>query len=95
MQWFFLETETGGELISSNENILVNNSECKEGMTKYDVRKRETQNHVTYTLVVNCLETEDEGRYMCFILIPGVRPLDLPLKTGRIIVQCMYISVML
>ena len=83
-----METFEGGEMLTTNEQFITNNTECREGVKKYEISKQESQEHVTYTLVVNCLERTDEGRYMCFVHVPGLEPLDFPIRMARITVQC-------
>ena len=83
-----METFEGGEMLTTNEQFITNNTECREGVKKYEISKQESQEHVTYKLVVNCLERTDEGRYMCFVHVPGLEPLDFPIKMARITVQC-------
>ena len=85
--WDFLDAKTGGEPITRNEGIFIANYECGEDKKKYEVKRREAGNRVTFMLVVNCLEMVNTGRYKCLIQIPGIAPISWPSKIGYLIVQ--------
>ena len=85
--WDFLDAKTGGEPITRNEGIFIRNPICEEDRKKYEVRRREAGNRVTFMLVVNCLEVVNTGRYKCLIQIPGIGPQNWPSKIGYLTVQ--------
>lgn len=82
-----MDAKTGGEPITRNEGVFITNPICSEDKKKYEVKKRETGNRVTFMLVVNCLELVNTGRYKCLIQIPGIAPQNWPSKIGYLIVQ--------
>ncbi|XP_045209937.2 lachesin-like [Mercenaria mercenaria] len=85
--WTFLDSKSGGEIITSDENIFVENKVCKEGSKKYEIVKREFNKRITYMLVINCLEVVDYGYYKCYIQIRGDGSASWPSKIGHLIVQ--------
>lgn len=85
--WTFLDAKSGGEIITNDENIFVENKICKEGSKKYEIVKREFNKRITYMLVINCLEVVDYGYYKCYIQIRGTPPASWPSKIGYLIVQ--------
>jgi len=86
--WTFLDSRSGGEVISNDENIFIDNGECgQDGSKKYEVLRREYIRRITYTLVINCLELVDYGYYKCYIQIRGEDSAAWPAKIGYLVVQ--------
>ncbi|KAL3884659.1 hypothetical protein ACJMK2_024777 [Sinanodonta woodiana] len=85
--WNFLDSRTGGDIISRDQNIFISNPICKDGLRKYEVLKREVNQRTTYTLIINCLLPVDTGRYKCYIEISGAPSYSYPSKIGYLTVQ--------
>ncbi|KAL4228856.1 hypothetical protein ACF0H5_011896 [Mactra antiquata] len=85
--WTFLDAKSGGEIITNDETIYIENKECTEGAKKYQIIKREYNRRITYMLVINCLELVDFGKYKCYIQIQGDGSATWPSKIGYLVVQ--------
>ena len=82
-----MDSRSGGEIISNDQKIIIDNPICKEGKRKYEVLKRMKNQRITYVLVVNCLELVDYGYYKCYIQIRGADIWRWPSKTASLVVQ--------
>ncbi|KAH3701456.1 protein amalgam-like [Dreissena polymorpha] len=87
VHWTFMNSYSGGEVISNDQSIYIKNPECKEASKKYEVIVNKFNQRETYMLVINCLELVDYGYYKCYIQIRGDSSESWPSKIGYLVVQ--------
>ena len=87
-----MDSKFGGEIISNDENIFINDNQCDSGSSqdsdkKYQVKTSKYQARTTYTLIIGCLSYVDYGYYKCYVQIRVDNPASWPSKIGYLVVQ--------